>query len=669
MKMPSAWGCTGSLLLAGALLALGAAVSDARPPARPGVQPRRAETPVEAPDAAPTEEEPALPVVGSLRWEGNENLSNAELSAVAFTRGPDWRIWRADPEFSEPTLAGDMSRVEALYRQHGFYEAEADYTLEWSPDRSRVAITVHVEEGPDVTLTRFELDVPDDIDVPAEQQAGLRDDLALVVGQRFSAERYARAKETLLDRLAQAAHPRARIEGGASVDLEAHEAEVTWRIVPGPTVFFGEVTIRGLYTVDEATARREVRIEPGQRYSTRALQRTRRGLQTQGLYSWVAIQARPAPAGSEAAADALDVRPKAPETGDGEAGTAPEKWDYEVWPVEIRVTEHPPFTVDAGIGYSSDEKFRATAGWRNGNFLGDARKLRFAGQYSSILSKLEAELVQPYFIDPRISLITRASYRYETEPGFVADRLLGSVGISRPVTETWRGRATYEISWQDVTRIAPASLFYLAEPEGTSRVATIELGMRRVTTDDILVPTEGTWLDLVVAPSLREIGSQFDFIGFLAEGRVYLPTYFDGVLAGRLVIGTKQPIRGTTADEIPVVSRFYSGGSNTHRGFTYHRMPPAGTANDTVGGTSLIEGSLEWRVPVWGKFGAVVFVDSGVLDLDPWRFPLGDLYWAVGPGLRYDTVVGPLRFDYGFLINPPPGFSRHRWFISVGHAF
>ena len=37
-----------------------------------------------------------------------------------------------------------------------------------------------------------------------------------------------------------------------------------------------------------------------------------------------------------------------------------------------------------------------------------------------------------------------------------------------------------------------------------------------------------------------------------------------------------------------------------------------------------------------------------------WAFDLGDLRYAVGPGLRYQTPIGPIRFDVGYQLNPIP---------------
>ena len=54
-----------------------------------------------------------------------------------------------------------------------------------------------------------------------------------------------------------------------------------------------------------------------------------------------------------------------------------------------------------------------------------------------------------------------------------------------------------------------------------------------------------------------------------------------------------------------------------------------------------------------------------------------DLRYAVGPGLRYQTPVGPIRFDFGYQLNPIPGLvvngqpEKRHWRIhfSIGQAF
>ena len=56
---------------------------------------------------------------------------------------------------------------------------------------------------------------------------------------------------------------------------------------------------------------------------------------------------------------------------------------------------------------------------------------------------------------------------------------------------------------------------------------------------------------------------------------------------------------------------------------------------------------------------------------------LADLRYAAGLGLRYQTPVGPVRFDFGYQLNPIPGLvvngnpESRRWRIhfSIGQAF
>ena len=54
-----------------------------------------------------------------------------------------------------------------------------------------------------------------------------------------------------------------------------------------------------------------------------------------------------------------------------------------------------------------------------------------------------------------------------------------------------------------------------------------------------------------------------------------------------------------------------------------------------------------------------------------------DLRYAIGPGLRYQTPVGPIRLDFGYQLNPIPDLlvngspqtRRWRLHFSIGQAF
>lgn len=75
------------------------------------------------------------------------------------------------------------------------------------------------------------------------------------------------------------------------------------------------------------------------------------------------------------------------------------------------------------------------------------------------------------------------------------------------------------------------------------------------------------------------------------------------------------------------------------------------------------------RTPVYGGLGAVVFLDAGQVKESAFRYDLGHLRYAAGPGIRYATPVGPLRLDIGFPLNRPSGLPSWQIHFSIGQAF
>jgi outer membrane protein assembly factor BamA len=108
------------------------------------------------------------------------------------------------------------------------------------------------------------------------------------------------------------------------------------------------------------------------------------------------------------------------------------------------------------------------------------------------------------------------------------------------------------------------------------------------------------------------------------------------------------------------------GGSESHRGFSINQAGPRDpTTGYPVGGNALFLNSLELRVPLAERRLAFAFfhdagnVYSTIRKMDLLKFDQNsptDLDYtvhAVGIGLRYNTIVGPLRFDVGYNLNPP----------------
>ena len=91
----------------------------------------------------------------------------------------------------------------------------------------------------------------------------------------------------------------------------------------------------------------------------------------------------------------------------------------------------------------------------------------------------------------------------------------------------------------------------------------------------------------------------------------------------------------------------------------------------------MLEASSELRFPLMKNLGGVLFVDAGNVWTNAWDVNLDDMRYDVGPGLRYLTPIGPIRFDIGYQLNPIEGLlvngepqkRRFRVHFSIGQAF
>lgn len=132
-----------------------------------------------------------------------------------------------------------------------------------------------------------------------------------------------------------------------------------------------------------------------------------------------------------------------------------------------------------------------------------------------------------------------------------------------------------------------------------------------------------------------------------------------------------------TLDVVPIDSRFIAGGSTSVRGWNARKL---GTFDGREnGGNFIVEGTIEHRTrPFYDMkglikdFGFVSFVDVGNLWYNINDFKPNDLAVAIGVGLRYYTIVGPVRLDFGFKFydyEPAPGTNAWLWQNNITQIF
>ena len=103
--------------------------------------------------------------------------------------------------------------------------------------------------------------------------------------------------------------------------------------------------------------------------------------------------------------------------------------------------------------------------------------------------------------------------------------------------------------------------------------------------------------------------------------------------------------------------RFFAGGGNSVRGYAEESLGPLGPHGTPAGGSALLMLSQEVRFPLSRRIAGVGFVDAGNVFASVRDISLRELWLGAGLGLRFDTLVGLLRVDYGLGLERTPGRS------------
>jgi translocation and assembly module TamA len=170
-----------------------------------------------------------------------------------------------------------------------------------------------------------------------------------------------------------------------------------------------------------------------------------------------------------------------------------------------------------------------------------------------------------------------------------------------------------------------------------------------------------------VFTSPQWLGSDFDFLREFAQASFVVPLRPGAVAwAQGYRLGLIQTMRG---QRLPYDDLFKAGGPTSVRGFSLDSLGPTSLlTGEALGGKALVVINQELRFRHQTGLGAALFWDAGNVFAE--ASDLGfDLRHSLGVGLRYDSIIGLVRFDLAFPIARRPGEARYRFSFGLGQAF
>ena len=111
------------------------------------------------------------------------------------------------------------------------------------------------------------------------------------------------------------------------------------------------------------------------------------------------------------------------------------------------------------------------------------------------------------------------------------------------------------------------------------------------------------------------------------------------------------------------------GGDDTIRGFDENSLGPRNAAGAPTGGRLRFICNNELRIALFDHFKWVFFHDMGFLTDSYSTVTLTTLRHSAGFGIHYITPIGPIKADYGFIIDRRPGEHIGRFHLTFGYTF
>ncbi|MDE3135755.1 MAG: outer membrane protein assembly factor BamA [Acidobacteriota bacterium] len=636
-----------------------------------------------------------------VSFSGNRYF-NSELLASRLAIQP--ASFLSPGRFSPRILESDVESIRGIYLASGFRDVSVKSRVEDDYQGNKNDLFVHfeIQEGPQSRVASLTID--GNHEISDEQLFGV---IASTAGQPYSQANISNDRDNILALYYNSGFPQASFRYDARKEGPNRMA-LTYTIDEGPQVRVNRVIVLGYQHTRPGVIQRRVQIQPGQPLREADIVSTQDRLYNLGIFNRVDVATRD-PSGSVQNKDVLI------ETREGDRYTIGYGGGVEMQRLGSTTSATSTTLEVSPLGIFNFSKLNVFGRAQTLSFKARASTIQYRGllsyQIPSLLTNPKFNLLVTGFADKSQDVNTFSGTRYE-----------GSVLIQHDYSRgtTFLYRYTYRHVLVDASslRINPEQIPLYSQP---TRISGFGFSWVRDRRDNPADATRGNVNTADISVYADSLGSSTSFARLFFQNSTYTHIGRVLVFARSTRFGVEEPFGSTTASNIPcpttpstqpcntavipLPERFFAGGGTNLRGFGLNQAGPRDpTTGFPIGGLAELIFNQELRFPLrlpylGNAVGGAVFYDAGnvysqlnAINLN-WKPPSpSDLNYfshTIGFGLRYNTPVGPVRFDVGYLLNsaqfqlsctvgtpgcPPSGIQfsslpRFQFFFNIGSAF
>ena len=535
----------------------------------------------------------------------------------------------------EKKIETDLQRITAFYHNQGYIRARAgDYKITHK-DEGILIVTIQIVEGERYTVN--EVSVEGDLIVPEEE---LLKKLAIKKEKYFNREVVRQDVLTLRGVYADRGYAYAEVGPIINEDDKNRQVDIAFRIEPGRKVRFERINIYGNTVTRDKVIRRELVVVEGDYFTGAGLRKSTERLHRLGFFEDLEIQTRK---GSRD--DLMDL--------------------------DIQVKERPTGSFSIGAGYSGYEGAIGLLQVSQSNLFGRGQRLAASVRASGKSNEFDIRFTEPWFLDRPISAGIDL-YKWDREfIDYTRDSFGGALRFKFPTRFDEYTYATARYLYDDSTikDVAPTAAFPIREMIGKNITSSITLGLERDSKDRPWNTARGSENRFTVEYAGGVLGGDVYFNRYELTSAWFFPFLWETTF---MVQGKWGYLTQRTGGKLPDYQKYRLGGIHSVRGYDWYDITLTDPATgEPIGGEKFMVYNLEYRFPLLKDQGVVgvVFFDAGNVFGRGDSYSFNDIPRSAGGGVRWYSPLGPIRVEYGYILNRRPGDPSGNIEFSIGGFF
>ena len=657
--------------------------------------------------------------VRSIEFQGNKEFSTSRLRNLMQTTEMNWLSFFKSTDVYDPDkIASDQELIRRFYLKNGY----ADFRIigsdvRYNADGKGYDLVVTVDEGRQYRVGAVNVETQ----IPDLDRTVLASTVKLAVGEVYNGELVDKSVEAMTREVARKGYAFSSARPRGERDPATGLITLTFVVEEGPRVYVERINVRGNTRTRDYVIRREFPLGEGDAYNRVLIDKAEKRLNGLGYFKKVRITNEP---GSSPDRVVVNVDVEDQSTGSFSVSGGYSTVDGII--AELAVTEanllgRGQFARvavtggqrTAGVDFSFTEPYfmdyRLAAGFDL--FVKRSRNSLYSVYDSSTVGgtiRLGVPVTDEISFSPRYSLYqskiiipNNASRPFNDCTDPIAGITPGYGGTVNP-DGTTGANATYNCLSNGEASLA------VKQAAGSRIVSQIGYSLTYNTLDNPRNPTDGIYAEF--KQDVAGAGGDARFVRTTGEVRYFYPVWDDVV---GFVKGQAGNVTGFGGETLRMSDNFNLGPSLV-RGFAPGGIGPRDVStgllsnNNSLGGTNYVGGSVELQFPLFGMpkdlgLKGALFADAGTLFgykgttnfstlfNQPANTPcvtgniasaytqgtcieLGDsnkavLRSSVGASLLWASPLGPIRFDYAFVLSKANTDVTQAFRFSGGGSF